>query len=198
MGYLQGNGPARRAGGVDQAEPPVAARVVAELLGRDAGDHGGEEIDRLLTHDPDAGEGAAQVVDAVDREGVGLGRRFPVGDDPLEHELIANRVGRAELGPLPRDPLRRGPGVGDGAEVGRPLGGCRDQLLLPLTEHGVVEGRLRLDVGVQRLGPEPDLAPELPHRDGGQPVATGQTPGGVEDLGRGLGPASLTGGRKRI
>src|SRR4051794_30401947 len=84
-------------GGVGETRPPVAAGIVGELLIDEPGADRRPEVDHAGIVDPDLLEPFARAVEGADRRCVRFGGRLEAGDRPLEQQLVASRIGHAEL-----------------------------------------------------------------------------------------------------
>ena len=78
--------------------------------------------------------------------------------------------------------------AGSGPEVGPSVAGALDALnafetlTAALAEQRVLERILGVEVGVQGLGPHPDLLPDIPEREAGDAVLPHELPGRFQDL----------------
>src|SRR5260370_5284846 len=78
------------------ADEAVPSRFVGELLGDEAGDEGGNDVQVYLPGQADPGEAAGGPGKHLPGQAVGLLGGFEAGDGALEQQLEADRVLDAE------------------------------------------------------------------------------------------------------
>jgi len=113
----------------------------------------------------------------TDRGCVGLGRRFEPREGALEQQLVAHRFGGAEVKEPPDarvEKLARGLFVVGLVHPFSELGGR-------LAEHGVVDGVLRVKVGIHGRRGDARAAGQVSQRQTDETLPSHQFPGGVED-----------------
>ena len=164
--------------GVDQGFPSIAGWVVADLLSGEAGDDGGPQVEVGLVCHPDGAELLSETLVASEGGGICLLAGLEAGDGPLEHELIAGGVIGAEVeevvgGQLERVSFAVGVEIGLGVARGLPM-------LVALAVHGVVDGVLGDEVGVQRRCLDADGLGQLTHRPPGQTLGSRERPGRLD------------------
>jgi hypothetical protein len=96
----------------------------------------------------------------TDRGSVRLGRRFETRERALEQQLVARRVGGAEVEEPPDARLEELAWAGVRVRLGHSFG----ELGGGLAKHGVVDGVLRVEVGVHGRWGDPCAARQVSQR----------------------------------
>jgi len=167
-----------RDGVVDEPDVSVAPGVVGELLAGQAGDERGPKVEIRVGAESGSAENGPALGDDLPGGGVGVGRWLEVGDRSKEEQLVAGLVlgseGHEEAGD------RTEGFVGVVADLHPPEAG--QELVVAIGEEVVVDGVLRGEVRVERLGLHVHGARERPQGERVESVSPHQLPGRLEDL----------------
>ncbi len=165
---------------VHEAEPPVTARIVGDLLGRKPAHQRRPRVERGCVCHADPCDSRAHVVEQLNGDTVRVCRRLEVGDGALEQQLVSLHVLDTEFD---EDP---GPETEGGPRIRGPVLRLEalEQLAITLDEHRVVDRALRREVPVERGRSHADPLGDVPKIQPRQPFGAGDVPGCLEDLRR--------------
>src|ERR1700722_2265432 len=164
---------------IEMADPTGAAGLVAELRFDDAAGDGDDAVVVTLPRDTRGLHGAVRAAKYSLGQCVGRSRRRETWNVPLKEQLVAGGVLQGEAGECSEELLERSPRIPRQPERIE----VRDELPVPIGEHRVVEGVLRIEVPVERWLAYSDVACQRVKRDPGYAVLAGQLPRTVHDPG---------------
>ncbi|HEY7438909.1 MAG TPA: hypothetical protein VIC35_05885 [Acidimicrobiia bacterium] len=158
-------------------DPSVPARIVARLRRNETTDDGNDAVDITLLVDAGFVQERDDPSERLFGERVRLRRRDESGNRPLEEQLTAGTIFCGELDERTQELLQRSAAItGQGGLVE-----ALEQLPVPIGEHRVVEGVLRVEVFVQGWLPHLDAAGQFVERKGRHAVLAGEAPRSCHD-----------------
>src|ERR1035437_10840849 len=143
---------------IDQSGPTIPSGIIRDLLVDQSRDQRGPQIEVPCFGAPIQGQQLLGVGQGTDCRRIRLWRWLESGERALEQELVSGRIADTELDEAAYIACEQGSRVVTVNRFGHPVGELRGGL----AEHGVVDGLLRLEVGVNRWRGDGGLARQIP------------------------------------